>query len=277
MGLRINTNVTSLIAQKNLGRTQDRESHALEALSSGNRIVRAGDDAAGLAISETLRGQIASIKQARSNASNVSSLIQVAEGGLNEQNNILIRLRELSIQASSDNVSDVEREYLDQEYQQLTLEFDRISKTTQFGNQKLLDGSGGKFEFQVGAFAGEDNRIEYTLDADSTANKLGIKGLGIKDQGDALDNLASLDEALKSLSSIRANFGAIQSRIQAATSNLDTQFENLSASRSRIADADLAFETGEMVQAQILQAAGIGVLAQANMIPARAARLLTVI
>lgn len=274
MGLRINTNVASITAQKNLGRTQEREAHALSALSSGNRIVRAGDDAAGLAISETLRGQIVSIKQARSNASNVSSLIQVAEGGLNEQNNILIRLRELSIQASSDNVSDLERGYLDQEYQQLSQEFDRIAKTTQFGNQKLLDGSGGKFEFQVGAFSGEDNRIEYNLDADSTANKVGIKGLSIRDQDDATDNLESLDEAMKSLSAIRANFGAIQSRIQAATSNLDTQYENLAESRSRLADADVAYEAGEMVQAQILQEAGVGVLAQANLIPARAARLL---
>src|SRR4051794_37337584 len=130
MGLRINTNVSAIAAQKYLGTSQQREDHALQALASGNRIVHAGDDAAGLAISENLRGQIGAIKAARSNSNNAQSLIQVAEGGLNEQTNVLIRLRELSIQAASDNVSDTERGFLNQEYEQLTQEFDRIAHST---------------------------------------------------------------------------------------------------------------------------------------------------
>jgi flagellin len=277
MGLRINTNVAAIQANRHLGQSQERQEHALAAISSGSRIVRAGDDAAGLAISENLRGQIASIRQARSNSSNAISLIQVAEGGLNEQNNILIRLRELSIQAASDNISDTERGFLDREYQQLTQEFDRIAKTTKFGNKALLDGNGGQFTFHVGAFAGPDNRIVYNLDADSTANKLNIDGLHIKDRDDAADNLGKLDKALVGISGIRANFGAIQSRLQATTSNLDTQYENLSASRGRLADADIAYETGELLQAQILTEAGIGVLAQANQAPLRATKLLNVL
>ncbi|MDZ4678120.1 MAG: flagellin [Oligoflexia bacterium] len=277
MGLRINTNVAAIQANRNLGKAQARQEHALAAIAGGSRIVKAGDDAAGLAISENLRGQIASIRQARSNSNNAVSLIQVAEGGLNEQNNIIIRLRELSIQAASDNVSDVERGFLDNEYQQLSQEFDRIARTTRFGNKSLLDGNGGQFTFHVGAFAGPDNRIEYNLDADSTAGKLDISGLAIRDRDDAAENLDKLDKALVNISSIRANFGAIQSRLQATTSNLDTQYENLSASKSRLSDADIAYETGELLQSQILADAGIGVLSQANQVPLRASKLLNVL
>lgn len=274
MGLRINTNVASIAAQRNLGRTQENENHALQAISSGTRFVRAGDDPAGLAISENLRGQIASIKQARSNSFNATSLIQVAEGGLNEQNNILIRLRELSIQAASDNVSDTERGFLNAEYQQLTQEFDRIAKTTRFGNKVLLNGNGGDYQFHVGAFAGAENVINYKLDANSTADELGISGLSITERDEAGDNLDKLDKALVGISSIRANFGAIQSRLQATTSNLDTQYENLAASRSRLADTDIAYEAAELVQNQVKQEAGVSVLTQANQLPLRAMKLI---
>lgn len=274
MGLRINTNLAAIEARNHLARSQGRQEHALAALASGNRIVNAGDDAAGLAISENLRGQIASLRSAKNNANNAVSLIQVAEGGLNEQNNILIRLRELSIQSASDNVSDVERGFLHQEYDQLLQEFDRIAQTTRFGSQPLLNGSEAQFEYQVGAFAGPENRISYTLDADSTAGKLGIAGTGIEDQDEAEDNLEALDQALVGLSGIRANFGAIQSRLQATNSNLDTQILNLSASKSRLSDADIAYETAELVQGQVLQEAGIAVISQANNIPMRAAKLI---
>lgn len=274
MGLRINTNVASIAAQKTLGVSQAREEHALQALATGNRIVHAGDDAAGLAISENLRGQLAGIRMAKNNSNNAVSLIQVAEGGLNEQTNILIRLRELAIQASSDNVSDTERKFLDQEYQSLSQEFDRIAKTTRFGDKRLLDGNGGKFTFHVGAFGGKENEINYNMDADSTANKLNIDGLSIRDRDDASDNLEKIDKAMVGIGAIRANFGAIQSRLQASTSNLDTQYENLAASKSRLSDADVAYESGEAVQAQVLQNASIGVLAQANQMPLRATKLL---
>ncbi len=274
MGLRINTNVAAINAQRQLGAGQERENHALRAISSGNRIVRPADDAAGLAISENLRGQLGGIRKSRENAGNALSLVQVAEGGLNEQTNILIRLRELSLEASNDTVSDKERGYLDNEYQQLTQEFDRIAKTTTFGNKPLLTGNGGKLTFHVGPFGGSDNRIVYKLDADTTASNVDISGLSITDRDDASDNLATLDKALQKLAAVRANFGAIQSRLQSASSNLDTQYENLAEAKSRISDADIAYETGELAQAQVLREAQVSVLAQANQTPMRAVKLI---
>lgn len=274
MALRINTNLPSLTAQRHLGRSQNQLEHSLQAIASGSRIVRAGDDAAGLAISETLRGQMAGLRQSRMNAENAMSLIQVAEGGLNEQNNILIRLRELGIQAASDTVSDTEREYLDHEYQQLTEEFDRIAVSTRFGSKQLLSGEGEEFEFQVGERSGPDNVISYKLDADTRADAMGVSGLSITDQDDARDTLEDIDSALEKLSATRADFGAIQSRLQSAQGNLDTQYENIAAARSRMYDADIAFESAQLVQAQVLQNAGVGVLAQANELSNRANRLL---
>jgi flagellin len=224
MGLRINTNVAAINAQRQLGIGQERENHALRAISSGNRIVRPGDDAAGLAISENLRGELGGIKKAKENANNALSLIQVAEGGLNEQTNILIRLRELSLQSASDTIDDKERTYLDNEYQQLTKELDRIAKTTNFGSKTLLTGNGGQLTFHVGPYGGENNRIKYNLNADTTANNLDIDGLSITERDDAQDNLERLDKALTKIGGVRANFGAIQSRLQSAASNLDTQY-----------------------------------------------------
>jgi flagellin len=274
MPLRINTNVASIAAQRNLNSSNEREQRSLRALSSGNRIVRPGDDAAGLAISENLRGQVAGIRQARSNSENAVSLIQTAEGGLNEQNNILIRLRELGIQSASDTVTDVEREFLNMEFSQLREEFDRISSTTQFGTKKLLDGSGGQLEFHVGPNSSEENIVSFTLDADSTAGTLGVEGLSVDDQDEARDSLVDIDEALTSIQRMRADFGAIQSRLHATTSNLDVQLENLSEAKSRISDTDVAFETAEVLGARVTQEAGIAVLAQANELPLRAIRLI---
>lgn len=275
MGLRINTNVAAIATQRHLAKSEKDMQDSLKALSSGSRIVNASTDAAGLAISENLRGQLGGLKMAAYNAENAQSLIQVAEGGLNEQNSILIRLRELGIQAASDTVSEVEREFLDQEFQQLSQEFERIAQTTMFGNKKLLTGSGEKFEYHVGAFGGEENVIEYTLDANSTAGELGVDGLGISDKGDARSALESIDEAVQNLASIRANFGAIQSRLQTARSNLDIQIENISAAKGRIADADIAEESAKLVQSKILQDVGIATLTQASALPSRASRLIS--
>jgi flagellin len=275
MALRISTNVASLAAQRQISKSDAELTHALKALASGNRIVSPGDDAAGLAISETLRGQVSGLRQARSNAENSISLIQVAEGGLNEQNNILIRLRELGIQGSSDTVSDVEREYLDAEFQQLVSEFDRIAKTTSFGSKKLLTGAGESFQFYVGAGAGPDNIIEYKLDANTTAGNTGVEGLAVATQGDAQSTMEGVDQALTHLNEVRANFGAIQSRLQAAGSNLDIQIENVSAAKSRISDADVAYETAKAVQANVLTQLGTSVLAQANNLPMQAERLVS--
>lgn len=274
MGLRIQTNLPSISAQRVLGVQQTRMQHSTQALASGSRIVQAADDAAGLAISENLRGQIRGIAQARNNAFNAGSAIQVSEGGLNEVNNILIRLRELGIQAASDNVGDKERSFLDQESKQLILEADRIAKTTVFGDKRLLDGSGGEMTFHVGAFAGKENQVSYSLNADATASELGISGLDMTDKDGARDVLSTVDEALTKVSSMRANFGAVQSRLNATVSNLDIQYENISAANSRIRDVDVAKESAEMASAQVLQSAAISVLAQANTFPGMALKLL---
>lgn len=274
MGLRINTNLASINAQRQLSTNQKRLEHSQAALGSGRRIVNAADDAAGLAIAENIRGQVTGIKQARNNAFNAQSLIQVSEGGLNEINNILIRLRELGVQSASDTVSDVEREFLNQEAGQLIEESERISQSVRFGNKELLNGSGEELEYHVGPFAGEENIIRYQIQADATTSALGIDGVDISDREGARDTLGSVDEAIKILSRMRADFGAVQSRLQVTVSNLDNQNENLSAAQSRIIDADVAHETAELASARVLQSAAIGVLASANQNGAAALRLL---
>jgi flagellin len=274
MGLRINTNVSSINAQRQLGKQQVRAEHALAALSSGSRIVQAADDAAGLSISENIKSQGRGLKVARNNAYNAVSLVQVSEGGLNEINNILTRLRELGVQAASDNVSDVERGFLDTEAQQLTEEADRIAKTTRFGNQLLLDGAGEELEFHVGPFAGPENVISYKISADATGGTLGYDSIAVGSKADARDTLGKVDTALEQIGKMRADFGAVQSRLNATVSNLDIQYENIMAANSRLRDADVAFESSEAASATVLQSAAVGVLAQANTLPQQAMRLL---
>lgn len=273
MGLRIATNTASIAAQRVLTKQQKRAEHAAQALASGSRIVNAADDAAGLAISENFKGQLKGIGQARNNANNAISFVQVSEGGLNEVSNILVRLRELGVQAASDTVSDTEREFLNKETQQLIQEADRIAKTTVFGTKKMLDGTAGAMEFQVGAYADENNVIKFEFDADATASALGIDGIAMADRGDARDSLESVDKAIEKVSGMRANFGAMQSRMESAVSNLDVSYENLSAANSRIRDTDIAKETAEMTSASILQSTAVSVLAQANQLPQVALKL----
>lgn len=274
MGLRIQTNMPSISAQRVLSTQQKRMEHSSQALASGSRIVQASDDAAGLAISESLKGQIRGIAMARNNAFNAGSAIQVSEGGLNEINNILIRLRELGIQGASDNIGDQERGYLNEEAKQLIQESDRIAQTTRFGDKRLLDGSGGDMEFHVGAFGGEENVIKYNLSTNARAGEIGIDGIDVSEKSSARDALSTVDEALQKIGSMRANFGSIQSRLNATTSNLDVQYENLSAANSRIRDTDVAKETSEMASAQILQQTAVSVLAQANQFPSVALKLI---
>lgn len=273
MGLRIGTNMASISAQRVLGIQQKRAEHSSAALSSGSRIVHASDDAAGLAISENLRGQIRGIAQARNNSFNAISAIQVSEGGLNEVSNILVRLRELGVQAASDHIGDKERSFLNLESNQLIQELDRIAKTTVFGDKHLLDGSGEELRFQVGAFAGEENTIKYNLGSDARASELGVDGIDMADKDDAVSSLEMVDTALVKVGEMRANFGAIQSRLDSTVANLDVQYENLSAANSRIRDADIARETSEFTSANILQQAAVSVLAQANQLPNVALKL----
>lgn len=273
MGLRIATNMASISAQKVLAQQQKRAEHAAVSLASGNRIVNAKDDAAGLAISENIRAQVRGMAMARQNAFNATSAIQVSEGGLNEVSNILIRLRELGIQAASDNIGDKEREFLNLESSNLIQEVDRIAQTTVFGDKVLLDGSGGDMEFHVGANGGDENVVRYNLSTDARAANLGIDGLEINTKDGARETLKVVDTALQTVGAMRANFGAIQSRLESTVSNLDVQYENLSAAKSRIADTDIAKETSEMASASILQNAAVSVLAQANQFPAVALKL----
>lgn len=273
MGLRIQTNLPSISAQRVMDVQQRRLEHSTQALASGSRIVHAGDDAAGLAISESLRGQIRGTAMARQNAYNATSSIQVSEGGLNEVSNILVRLRELGIQAASDTIGDQERQFIQNETQNLIAESDRIAKTTQFGTKKLLDGSGEEQVFHVGAFGGEENMIKYTQSTDATASSIGIDGIDMSDKDGARAALETVDQALNQVGIMRAGFGAIQSRLQSTVNNLDVQYENLSAANSRIRDVDVAKESSEIASASVLQSAAIGVLAQANQTPQMALKL----
>jgi flagellin len=179
------------------------------------------------------------------------------------------------VQAASDTVSDVERSFLDQEAQQLISESDRIARSTKFGNQALLDGTGKEMEYHVGPFADESqNVIKYNVSADATTSTLGIDGLSLADKSGARDVLGAVDKGLVMIGQMRADFGAVQSRLQSTTSNLDIQYENLSAAKSRISDADIAYESAEMTSANILQQASVGVLAQANQNGAAALKLI---
>ncbi len=202
--------------------------------------------------------------------------MQTAEDGLNEQNNILVRLRELAVYAASDTIGDDERGFLNTEFTQLTEEFDRIAKSTRYGNKQLLTGSGEEFEFQVGAFQGEENIINFALDANTSGDDVGISGLEISDQSGARSALSDLDEALMKVAEVRSTFGAMQSRFQHAIDALGVQAENLAEARGHIVDVDMAEEVSKLAQAQIQQQAGTAVIAQANASAMRALRLLEV-
>ncbi len=266
MGLRINTNVASLNAQRNLMGTKSGLDKSLEKLSSGYRINRAGDDAAGLAISENLRAQIRGLKQASRNAQDGVSLVQVAEGGLNEISSILIRLRELAVQAASDTIGPVERQFLNVEYDQLVSETDRIAEGTEFNGTKLLAGTGSVLDFQVGT-RNDPNIDRLSFDAskaDANSAALGMNLTSVADKASAQNSLAAIDAAIVSVSAMRADFGAIQNRLQSTIGNIAISTENLSAANSRIRDVDIAEETAEMTKNNILLQAGTSVLAQAN-------------
>jgi flagellin len=246
-------------------------------LASGNRITSAGDDAAGLSISENLTAQIRSLKQAERNANDGISFVQVAEGGLSEVGNILVRLRELSIQAASDTIGDRERGFIDKEYQSLKDEVDRIANTTNFNGTPLLNGQAPKseLEIQVGARNDEADRIKFNVkEADVRTGQLGISGISSKSIGDARDSIDKLDEAIARVTGARAGLGAMQNKLQSATNTISISKENLSEARSRIADADIAEEATAMAQKQILQQAGVSVLSQANAAPQAALKLL---
>ncbi|MFP5491924.1 MAG: flagellin [Bacteriovoracia bacterium] len=275
MGFRINTNVPSLSAQRSLGQTSKAQESSFSKLSSGQRITKAADDAAGMAISEKLKAEIRSIKQADRNANDGISMVQVAEGGLNETQNILTRLRELAIQSASDTVSDVERGFTNMEYQNLVQEMDRISKVTEFNGIKLLNGEAGKLDFQIGSKGDENSQISFEASqVNATIGDLGVEGLEVGTKDGAQSSLANVDAAIEKVSGQRAFLGALQNRLVSTSNSLQVTQENLSAANSRIRDVDYAEETAKQATNSILQSAGTSVLAQANMNGQQALKLI---
>lgn len=279
MGLRVSTNMAALAANRALSHTSADQAKTYSKLSSGNRITNAGDDAAGLSISENLRAQIRSYGMAERNANDGISFVQVAEGGLTEIGNMLIRMRELSVQAASDTIGERERGFIDQEVQNLMAEIDRIASVTNYNGVALLSGESDKSElqFQVGIRREGDgsDRISFRPnDFNVKADELGIDGVSFASIDDARDSMDRLDEAIGKVFEARAKLGASQNKLQATANNIAIAKENLINARSRIADTDVAAETSELVRGNILQAAGIAVLAQANTAPMQALKLL---
>lgn len=247
-----------------------------EKLSSGFRINKSADDAAGLAISETLTAAIRGTQQATRNAQDGISFVQIAEGGMNEVGNILVRMRELGVQAASDTIGDRERGYLNKETQQLKLEVERVAQATEFNGTKLLNGSGGVLDFQIGTHNnGFEDRITYDASLTNiTLSSLGMDAVTADNKASAQDSLAKVDEAIQLLNGNRATLGALQSRMNSTISNNEVATENYSAARSRIKDADIANESAEIARYGVMAQAGISVLAQANQSQAMVLKLL---
>lgn len=306
MGLRLNTNVASITSRRHLSNITQKMNSAQEKLASGYRINHAADDAAGMAISETLRSEIISLEMARRNANDGVSLIQTAEGGLNEISNIIVRLKELAIQAASDTISDNERGFLQREFGSLKDEIDRIAESTEFNGNVLLVGntilpdSVGKesnkppLEIQVGSHWRFDVdgpqvrkpmntlRLDFqglnaltdgpgSLDIGGVENAAGTR---IDKKEHAQVSIERLEGALEKVNSYRADLGAAENRMGSTIQNLSNRIENLSAAKSRIKDADFAEETAHLMQANILQQASVSMLAQANQMPQLALKLL---
>lgn len=274
MGLRVNTNIASLNAQRSLNQTTEKLQASYRRLSTGLRIASAADDAAGLAISERFRAQIRSTNQAVRNAQDGISLTQTGEGALNEVSSILIRMRELSIQAANATVSAQDKDTLNQEFTDLINEIDRIAQSTTFNGVNLLDGSASALSFQVGTgiVSGIDTISVPTSNVLSTT--LGLGTVDIGSTGNVAFAIGSIDTAINTVSGIRGSFGAAQNRLNTTIANLRIQAENLSAAESRIRDVDVAVETAELTRNSILQQAAISILSQANVQPQSALQLL---
>ena len=274
MGIRINTNVASLNTQRHLYNSTIKFNKSMEKLSSGLRVNRAADDAAGLAISEGLKSDIRALSQASRNASDGISLVQTAEGALDEVSNILLRMRELTEQALNGTVTNTERIYLDNEYQALISEIDRISLSTEFNGITLLDGTAATVGIQVGIETATWDSISVDVSTNRDANSLGLNG-DITTDATAAATMAAILTATDTVSSARSDFGAVQNRLEVSIRNINNQSENLSAANSRIRDVDVANETSSMTSHQILQQAGVSMLAQANMTTGLAMMLLS--
>jgi flagellin len=259
-------NVEALNVHRSLGNTQNRLTKVMERLSTGLRINRAADDGAGFAISEKLRGQTRGLSQASRNAQDGISVIQTAEGALGETESILQRLRELSVQAANDTLVAADRSKIQTEVDQLLAEIDRFANTTEFNTKKLLDGTLGTTALTLQVGANQNQTISFTVTT-ATASGLGVSGIGVTTHSLATSAIVSLDAAISTMANERAKLGAMQNRLEHTIQNLESSRENLSASESRIRDADIAKETMELTRLQILQQAGVAAQAQANALP----------
>lgn len=276
MGMRVTTNMAAINAQRNLIGSQRQIGKSMAQLASGSRINIAADDAAGLAISERLKAGIRSARQANRNANDGISLVQTAEGGLNEIGNIVTRLRELGIQAASDTTGEIERGFLDKEVQQLKSEIQRISLSTKWGSTNLLDGQTPSFDFQIGIYnAPEEDRISFDAASNNAQlDALGLAALDYTTKEGAQEGLSALDTAQNTVNGYRANLGALQNRLTSTVDNLGVLEENMSAANSRIRDADVAAASSEQMRNNILLQAGTATLAQANQVNQLALKLI---
>ncbi|MDV2079972.1 MULTISPECIES: flagellin N-terminal helical domain-containing protein [Marinobacter] len=275
MALGINTNIASISAQNQLNRSQSLSNESLTRLSSGLRINSAKDDAAGLAISTRFDTQIRGLTVAQRNANDGISMAQTAEGGLDETINNLQRIRELAVQAANGSLTDDDRALLQDEVTQRLSEIGRISSETKFNGQSVLDGSlnsGNAVSFQVGTQSGET--ITFAFNQDMSDTGLSVDGVDISDASGASSALATLDTAIDTVNSFRSDLGALQNRFESTINNLATNIESASAANSRILDADFAAESAKLAKANVLQQAGISVLAQANARPNQVLSLL---
>ena len=273
MSIIVNNNPASISAQRNLGVSTASLGRSVERLSSGLRITRAADDAAGLGLSETLRAHIRSINQAVRNSSDGISLTQVADGAAATIGNLLGRLRELASQSSSGTVGATERSYIDQEFLALRSEIDRIAQVTEFNGQALTSGSTISFTMQVGFKSGSGNTLTMDLNQ-LTISALGISSVNVSTSTNAQSALSNIDSAISAVATARAEYGSLQNRFEATIANLEISSENLTAAESRIRDADVAYETSQFTKNQVLVQTGIAVLAQANTLPQQALALL---
>ncbi|MGE0642073.1 MAG: flagellin [Nitrospira sp.] len=273
MALIVNNNPASIAAQRNLSINTLSLNRSVERLSSGLRVTRAADDAAGLGLSESLRAQIRSINQATRNASDGISLTQIADGAAATIGSLLARLRELSSQSASGTVGNTERSYIDQEFIALRSEIDRIAQVTEFNGQALTSGSTISFSVAIGFRSGTGNTLDLALN-DITTTSLGLSSVNVSTSANATSALANIDNAISAVATARAEYGSIQNRFEATIANLQVTSENLTAAESRIRDADIALETSIFTKNQILVQAGIATLAQANTLPQQALALL---
>jgi len=276
MGMRIATNVASLTAQHNMVNNTKEMQKSMSQLSTGSRITKAGDDAAGLAISENLKSQIRSFGQASRNANDGISMIQTAEQGMGEVSNIMTRLRELGIQAGSDTIGDTERGFIQKEVDAMKSEIQRVADSTTFGSRKLLDGTGGVYDIHVGTGAnastdwiGFDSGVSNV----TTAN-LGINDLDFSSKDGARAGLAQLDNAQSNVNGSRATLGALSNRLNSTVDVLSTMSDNMSAANSQIRDTDIAMSSSQLAKNNILLQGTTATLAQANQQPALALKLI---